>query len=276
MTIRILSSTDFTPGRVRFAVFDFDGTLSLLRAGWQDIMESYFCQVLDEADPATPPAEHESAARDFITRLTGRQTIYQALELERLVQATGATPLPAMQYKAEYLSRLHGHIEHRLRSLREQTCAPDEYLVRGTVDLLSALQEAGITCYLASGTDLPNVIEEAQLLGLTGFFVEDGAAPRIHGALPEYQSFSKRMVIERIITENHLSGDELVAFGDGFVEIEETRRAGGIAVGIASREDGGTGLDSWKAHRLQEVGAHMLVPDWCASEELLGILGISS
>ena len=26
------------PGRLRFAVFDFDGTLSLLRTGWQRVM----------------------------------------------------------------------------------------------------------------------------------------------------------------------------------------------------------------------------------------------
>ena len=61
----------------------------------------------------------------------------------------------------------------------------------------------------------------------------------------------------------------------GFVEIEETRRAGGVAVGIASREDGGTGCDPWKARRLQDVGAHLLVSDWLQSDLLLRTLGIT-
>jgi len=138
------------------------------------------------------------------------------------------------------------------------------------------LQEAGIICYLASGTDLPNVVEETRLLGLTGFFGEDGTVPRIHGALPAYQNFSKRMIIEQIIAENDLSGPELVTFGDGFVEIEETRRAGGIAVGIASCEDGGPEFDAWKAQRLREVGAQLLVSDWSEAVELLRALGVSS
>ena len=134
----------------------------------------------------------------------------------------------------------------------------------------------GATCYLASGTDLPNVIEEAELLGLSGFFTADEGHVRIHGALREHANFSKRLVIERIVAQNGLSGPELVAFGDGFVEIEETRRAGGVAVGIASREDGGTGCDPWKARRLQDVGAHLLVSDWLQSDLLLRTLGITA
>ncbi len=276
MAIQILDPVDFIPGHIRFAVFDFDGTLSLLRAGWQEIMESYFTEVLIAADAATTLEVHAVTAREFITRLTGRQTIYQALELERLVKAAGAAALPAVQYKAEYLRRLHAHIDHRLSSLRDHSCTPTRHLVRGSVELLRAIQAAGITCYLASGTDRPNVVEEAELLGLTGFFAEEGTAPRIHGALVDHHNFSKRMIIEQIIQENALSGPELVAFGDGFVEIEEARRAGGIAVGIASREDGEAGMDPWKARRLQDVGAHLLVPDWSAADELLGLLGISA
>ena len=139
MSIQILDTIEFPPEGVRFALFDFDGTLSLLRAGWQEIMESYFCEVLVGATPTTAPARHRLTAHEFISQMTGRQTIYQALELERRVQAAGATPLPAAQYKAEYLRRLHKHIDHRLRALRDQTHAPAEYLVRGTIRYLRML-----------------------------------------------------------------------------------------------------------------------------------------
>lgn len=275
--IRILDHVEIVPGRIRHALFDFDGTLSLLRAGWQEVMEEYFCDTLAAADPATPRGEHARSCREFITRLTGRQTIYQAMELEQQVRGTGATPLPATRYKAEFLRRLHERIGHRLLALRQRRRSPAEYLVPGSVDLLRSLGSMGVTCYLASGTDLPNVIEEAELLGLSGFFKSaEGGPPRIHGALEEQDKFSKRLVIERIVAENGLSGPELVAFGDGFVEIEETRRAGGITVGIASREDGGIGFDPRKARRLQDVGAHLLVCDWRESGPLLRALGITS
>lgn len=249
----------------------------MLRAGWQQVMETYFLEVLVVAAPETPPADHERACREFIERLTGRQTIYQALELEDRVRAAGVMPLPAAQYKAEYLRRLQRHIEHRLRDLRAGTQSPEDHLVSGSLDLLEGLHAAGVTCWLASGTDLPSVIEEAELLGLTSFFVgaEDEPA-RIYGALEEYQNFSKAMIIEKILTEYGLSGPELVAFGDGYVEIEETRRAGGIAVGIASRESGGVGFDPWKQRRLQQVGAHVLVPDWSESGQLLALLQVAS
>jgi phosphoglycolate phosphatase len=45
------------PGRLREAVFDFDGTLSLLRAGWQRVMADQMLAAL----LATPRAESEAA-----------------------------------------------------------------------------------------------------------------------------------------------------------------------------------------------------------------------
>jgi phosphoglycolate phosphatase len=249
----------------------------LLRAGWQQVMEDYFLEILAVAAPETPSADHSRTCREFIERLTGRQTIYQAMELEDRVRATGATPLPAAQYKAEYLRRLTRHIEHRLRDLRAGIQAPEQHMVSGSLDLLRGLQAGGVTCWLASGTDHPSVVEETELLGLSGFFTGVGDEPaRIYGALEAYQNFSKAMIIEKIVTEYGLSGPELVAFGDGYVEIEETRRAGGIAVGIASRETGGVGLDPWKARRLQQVGAHVLVPDWRESGPLLALLQVAT
>jgi phosphoglycolate phosphatase len=248
----------------------------LLRAGWQEIMEAYFLEVLAAAAPGTPAAEHGRTCREFIERLTGRQTIYQALELEDRVRATSATPLPAAQYKAEYLRRLQQHIEHRLRDVRAGIQIPEDHLVSGSINLLARLKAAGVTCWLASGTDHARVVEEAELLGLTGFFAGAQDEPdRIYGALEDYQNFSKAMIIEKIMADFGLSGPELVAFGDGYVEIEETRRAGGIAVGIASRESGGVGFDPWKKQRLQQVGAHVLVADWSEVIQLFSLLHLT-
>jgi phosphoglycolate phosphatase-like HAD superfamily hydrolase len=99
-------------------------------------------------------------------------------------------------------------------------------------------------------------LDEANLLGITPYF------RGIYGALDDYKNFSKRMVIQRIIKENHLSGPELVAFGDGYVEIEDTKAAGGIAIGLATDEAGRAGVDEWKRDRLIASGADVILADF--------------
>ena len=85
---------------------------------------------------------------------------------------------------------------------------------------------------------------------------------RIYGAQREYKTFSKKLVIERIIRENHLSGGELIGFGDGYVEIENVREAGGFAVGVATNEHERRGIDEWKRERLIRAGANVIIPDY--------------
>jgi hypothetical protein len=67
------------------------------------------------------------------------------------------------------------------------------------------------------------------------------------------------MVIERIIREHHLHGSEFVAFGDGFVEIEDAKAVGGIAVGVASNEATRSGVNTRKRTRLIQAGADIII-----------------
>jgi len=83
---------------------------------------------------------------------------------------------------------------------------------------LKIMKNRGVHCFLASGTDEKYVFEEAELLELPPFF--EG----IYGARDDYRTFSKKMVIDRIITEHALHGSEFAAFGDGYVEIEDANR----------------------------------------------------
>jgi phosphoglycolate phosphatase-like HAD superfamily hydrolase len=119
------------------------------------------------------------------------------------------------------------------------------------------LHKRGLILYLASGTDLTFVRHEAKLLDLNRFFGD-----RIYGALDDYQNFSKKMVIERIIGDNNLHGQELLGFGDGFVEIEEIKRAGGVAIAVASDEVHRRGINEWKRNRLVQAGADLVIPDY--------------
>ena len=246
-------------GRFRYAVLDFDGTLSLIREGWQQIMVPYFADELEKTPQGRtmPRQALELRAREFITLLTGKQTIYQCIRLAEEITQLGGTPLDPQAYKDEYHRRLLERIDGRLRGLADGSIDPETLTVPGSYALLEMLVRHGVTPYLASGTDEVYVLEEARLLCVDRFF-----GPHIYGAQREYKTFSKKMVIERIIRENHLSGEELLGFGDGYVEIENIREAGGYAVGVASNEAQRCGIDEWKRERLIRAGANVIIPDY--------------
>ncbi len=247
---------DLVRGRIRHALFDFDGTISLVREGWQGVMIPMMVELLMQTPDHEDEAAIEAVVRDFVTRLTGKQTIYQMIQLAEEVARRGGAPLEPIAYKYMYLDRLSTRVDVRLTALKAGAIDPDELMVPGSRAMLAELRRRGVRCYLASGTDEPFVLAEAAALGVTSFF--EG----IYGAQDDYKSFSKKMVIDRIIAAHGLAGPEFVGFGDGYVEIEDTRRVGGIAVGVATDEARRTGIDEWKRRRLIEAGADLIVPDF--------------
>ena len=258
---------DFPPAQFRHALFDFDGTISLIREGWQQVMIPMMVEIL----LATPEAEDEATINqivtDFVTRLTGKQTIYQMIQLAEEIEQRGGQPQDPLMYKYDYLDRLWARIEDRVAALKQGRLDPTEMVVPGAMEILAELRGREVTCYLASGTDEPYVVDEAQALGVADFF--NGG---IYGALDDYQNFSKKMVIDRILNEHQLAGHELLTFGDGYVEIENTAAVGGLAVGVASNESERQGIDAWKRQRLIEAGADIIIPDFRDFEPLLNYL----
>jgi phosphoglycolate phosphatase len=254
-------------GRITHALFDFDGTLSLIREGWQRIMEPMFVAELTAVGTGETEDELHGVVREFVARLTGKQTIYQMLELADQVRRRGGSPREPLDYKREYLRRLDERIADRIDGLSSGRVAPEDLMVPGSIAFLDGLRRRGVTLCLASGTDEPFVKREAELLGLTPYF--DGG---VFGALDDYKSFSKKMVVDRIIREHRLGGPELLGVGDGFVEIENTREVGGVALGVPVREDEPYVVDQWKRQRLIAAGAHFLTPNFVEAENLLAFL----
>jgi phosphoglycolate phosphatase-like HAD superfamily hydrolase len=255
---------DHARGRFRSVVFDFDGTLSLIREGWPQIMIPLMVEILRQTGTAESEPELTAAVEEFVMRLNGRQTIYQMIQLAEEVHRRGGQPLDPLEYKHRYHERLMERIRGRRAALASGAATPEEWTVPGSHALLENLSRRGLTVYLASGTDLIYVREEAELLGLTRYF-----GPHIYGALDDYQSFSKHMVIERILGDNDLHGAELLGFGDGFVEIEEVKRAGGVAVAVASDEVRRQGINAWKRDRLVRAGADIVIPEYRKHERLM-------
>jgi len=266
-----LLNTNLVRGQVRSVLFDFDGTLSLIREGWQGVMIPMMVETLAALNSGETEAELTAIVTEFVDRLTGKQTIYQMLELCVQIERRGGTPLDPLVYKHRYLERLWAHIAHRVEGLKSGRIPPEELIVPGGLEILENLQARGITMYLASGTDLPNVLDEAEALGIARFF-SSGEEKRIFGALDDYRRFSKAQVIQDILRNHRLNGAQLLTFGDGFVEIEETKQVGGIAVGVASDEVARRRINGWKRNRLIQAGADIIIPDFRRQSILLDYL----
>jgi phosphoglycolate phosphatase-like HAD superfamily hydrolase len=251
----------------RVALFDFDGTLSLIRSGWMDVMVPMMVEILAGLGSGESEEDLRGIVGDFVWRLTGQETVYQMIELARQVELRGGRPLDPLVYKKIYLDRLWERIHDRVESLERGDAAPDEYLVPGSRALLEELQDRGMRLYLASGTDEEYMKREADLLGVTGYF--DGG---VFGALDEYQRFSKGILIRRIIGEMEFTGSEFLGFGDGYVEIEEVKNVGGTAVGVATAEPECREVDEWKRQRLIGVGADFIAPNYLGLDDMLTVL----
>ncbi len=265
----IQNSSSVKTGNFKHVIFDFDGTISLIREGWQKIMIPYFTHELINTPlgKEKDASELEKLVVDLVFVNTGKQTIYQCIQLAQEVQKLGKEPLTAQQYKDEYHRRLSEKIKDRITALENGTQKPQEHVVPGSLELLCELEKKGVTMYLASGTDEVYVKQEAELLGVSKYF-ED----RIYGAQTDYKSFSKKMIIDKIIKNNNLNGDELLGFGDGYVEIENVKEVGGFACGVATDETNRWGFDDWKVDRLTKSGADIIIPDFTNTAQLINYL----
>lgn len=262
MTIEIINPY-IERGYIRHALFDFDGTVSLIREGWQGVMIPMMVEILLQTPKHESEDELRALVTEFVERLTGKQTIYQMIQFCEEIEKRGSQPLDPLAYKRMYHARLWECIKGRLAALKSGQVPPEEMMVPGAVAILEAMRARGVACYLASGTDEVYVFDEAAALGITSYFAG------IYGALDNYKLYSKKIVIERIINENHLRGSEFVTFGDGFVEIENTKAVGGIAVGVASNEATRCGINEWKRQRLIQGGTDLIIPDFREHERLV-------
>src|SRR5574338_995329 len=125
-----------TAKQTRVALFDFDGTLSLIRSGWVDVMVPMMVEFLAETNSGESEEALTAVVRDFVGRLPGKQTIYQMIELADQVARRGAKPLDPLQYKKRYLDLLWQKIEYRVKALADGTSSPEDFLIPGSRNLL--------------------------------------------------------------------------------------------------------------------------------------------
>ena len=252
--------------QARVVLFDFDGTLSLIRSGWMDVMVPMMVQILAHLKTGETKQQLRTVVEGYVWKLTGKETIYQMIALAEAIRKRGGKPRDPLEYKKMYLDLLWVRIEGRVAELK-QGASPEKHLVPGARELLESLRARGLKMYLASGTDEADMQAEARLLNIERYF--DGG---MYGALDEYESFSKAILIQRILSTAEYTGSEFLGFGDGYVEIEEVKKVGGVTVGVASAEPDCLTVDTWKRERLIGVGADYIVPNFLAQSELMEVL----
>src|SRR3989442_15177544 len=147
----------------RVCLFDFDGTISLIRSGWMDVMIPMMVGVLLDLKTGETAEQLRTVVEDYVARLTGKQTMYQMVEFAEQIRARGGSPLDPLEYKKMYLDRLHERIRYRLEELREARVSPEKYLVPGSRELIEGLKDRRLKLYLATRTGQEYMREETQL-----------------------------------------------------------------------------------------------------------------
>lgn len=256
-------------GPFRAVLFDFDGTLSLIREGWPRVMVGMMAEILHARGLADEPEEELwGTIERFVMALNGHPTIRQVERFADEVRARGGRPDEPAVYLREYLDRLMNVVRQRWELLESGRAKPAEWVVPNAHAILRNLRSRGVPLFVASGTDFASVSHEAGLLGVAEFFGSEVNAPRGDADA----GFTKAGVIARVLRERGIRGDELLGFGDGVVETEAVRAVGGVAVGVASAEPGQTGVNADKRARLAAAGADLIIPDYGEQEALIAWL----
>jgi rfaE bifunctional protein kinase chain/domain len=263
---------------IKHAIFDHDGTISTLREGWELIMAPMMIKSIlgdhyNEVDDGTY-RKIKSGVQEYIDKTTGIQTLAQMHGLLGMISEYGFVPaakmLDAEGYKKIFNDELLNTVRSREKKFAGKELGLEDVTIKNSVPFLKKLYESGVKLYLASGTDVEDVITEANALGYAHLF--EG---RIFGSVGDIHRDAKKMVLDHILDAiGESASAKLVTFGDGPVEIRETRKRGGITVGVASNEIRRYGLNEHKRTRLIKAGADLIIPDFSEYNLLIGLFNM--
>ena len=265
LQIELLPSFQPRP-RATHVVFDFDGTLSWIRHGWPEVMQTVMTDRIPLRDGETP-----KELRDWLFgtmyNYNGRPTAVYMDAMRDEIQERGGEADHSEMLEA-FLVALDALAQQRINKISNGACAPDDYLVFGARKLVNLMTTRGLKSIILSGNPNDQVNREAELLGIA-----DYCEGHIYGHV-DANSFSKQSVMEKLMAEEKFTGENLIAIGDGGAEIKAARALGGLAVAICSDENvNGSGtVDPHKRDTLLAAGADAVIADYREPEALLGIL----
>jgi len=258
----------------KYVMMDHDGTISVLREGWESLMQPLMLRSIAGEAYSRLDQEAKKGLQEKIDQLisqtTGAPTIVQMEGLVELIHREGYVTQSDIsspeEYKQQFLQLLNEKVAERTERFQRGELNTDDLTIKGVLSFLQELRKTSVELFLASGTDEENVIQEAGSLGYASWF-----AGGIHGARSGGIS-AKRKVLRYLLDERGAKPEEIVVIGDGPSEIREGRKAGAFCIGIASDEVHRYGLNLFKRERLIRAGAHLIIPDFAQSGALLDII----
>src|SRR5436305_3407191 len=136
---------DLPRGRFRAVVFDFDGTLSLIREGWQGVMTPMVVEELRRTGTQESDESLTATTEAIVVGLNGKPTVVQMARLAEEVVRRGSTPKTALEYAGIYQDRLLAMIRTRYDDLTAGRVAPADWAVPRAHALLERLRARGLT-----------------------------------------------------------------------------------------------------------------------------------
>jgi phosphoglycolate phosphatase-like HAD superfamily hydrolase len=255
-------------GPFRCAIFDFDGTLSLLRGNWQGLMVPMMVEALLATGTSESRAELTTFVEEFVTRLTGQPTMQQMYALADEIDKRGCPRPDPNVYFNRYMDMLISRTAARIAAVQSDDKQPDDFLVPGSRPLLEKLAGAGFLLVIASGTNLADVRRESELLKIDHYFAE-----RIFGPVNDNPNFTKERSLHQLMADHSLRGDQIVSIGDGPAEMLAIKSVGGLAIGVASDEVHQDGrINHLKRDHLIRSGADFIIPDYVNIDNMLRFL----
>jgi phosphoglycolate phosphatase-like HAD superfamily hydrolase len=259
--MEILNIKTLKHEKIKAAIFDFDGTISTLRQGWEQVMRPLMSEMIN---PYGNDDELEKLIDQYIDESTGIQTIFQMQWLVKKIKEYGKnfSVHDEWWYKDEYNLRLMQSVKTRLSDLMQGKLNPTDFMIKGSKAVLQRLKASNVDLYVASGTDNEDVVNEVKTLGLYDYF------SGIAGAPYRKTECSKDAVIRNLIDNKKLKGESLLVIGDGKVEIMLGKEAGALTLGAATDEVKRYGVNEIKRQRLIKAGADAITGDFSNENEL--------
>src|SRR5437763_1686601 len=184
----------YVRGPFRCAVFDFDGTLSLLRGNWQGLMVPMMVEALAATGSGESRDILTAIVEEFVTRLTGQPTMQQMLALCDEVEKRGRPRPDPQTYFNRYMDMLLSRTEARIEEVQSGKATTDQMLIPGARPLVERLRSAGWILVIASGTELSDVRRESRILKIDHYF-----GNRIFGPIHNDPQFAKERVLRQLM-----------------------------------------------------------------------------
>ncbi len=255
----------FTTGRFRLVLMDFDGTISLLRSGWDDVMREVMLESITGGVNAEPGVQAE--VDQYIEQSAGLSALHQMQHLAAMVRRHGRVAsvkmLDGHGYKAIFNTRLLARVGARIRKMESGEAVAEDMTVHGVIPFIRLLHARGMRLSILSGTDEDAVRHEAGLLGIVDYF------ENVWGGAPHKPHYTKAGILDEVLAECGGRREEVLVIGDGAIEIREAHARGCAAIGVAANDHTGRGWDESKCELLRAAGADWLIPDYRSTEQLV-------